>query len=392
MIGAKEPESGAARVWVAATVAAAALALSAALPSGPAPATVAIEPPAAAASAPGGSATLSKVQRRRSTLYWGAWIGEGLTGSAAPWDMGAVLAFQRMVRKPLSIVQWSSPFANCESSPCYFYEFPSQEMSKVRQYGAIPFLSWGSQSIPVDQSQPGYLPDYQLSDVISGRYDEYIRAFATAARNWGNPFFLRFNWEPNGDWFPWGIRANGNRRGQYVRAWRHVHNIFTSVGANNATWVWCPYVDIEREWNLKALYPGSRYVDWTCIDGYNWGRGSPANPRPWRSFDQIFRSTYRHVVRRVAPKKPMILAELASSDYGGNKAAWIRNMLATLPKDYPKVRGFIYFNENDRNARWEVESSPASIRAFRRGIQIPAYVGNRYGNINRSPIGPPARR
>jgi hypothetical protein len=371
------------RVSVAVAGAALALALWWAVPSGPIPAEAkGNSSQAAAAKSRGGS----------PTLYWGAWIGTGLTGEAAPWDMGAVSAFQQMVRKPLSLVEWSSPFANCESSPCSFFGFPSQEMGNVRQYGAIPFLSWGSQSIPVDEGQPGNLPDYQLSDVIAGRYDSYIRSFAAAAKSWGHPFFLRFNHEMNGDWFPWGIKTNGNRPRQFVPAWRHVHRIFTAVGATNATWVWCPYVDIGNDYNLRALYPGNRFVDWTCLDGYNWGPQNPANPRPWRSFEKIFRSTYRRVITKIAPRKPMILAELATSDYGGNKAAWIRNMLATLPKNYPRVRAFIYFDVNDRNSHWEIESSPAVISAFRNGIQRPAYLRNRYGGITRSPIPPPARR
>jgi hypothetical protein len=391
MIGARGTGSGAARVWVAAAVAAAALALSAALPPGPAPAPGAIAAPSATATkASGGSAMVSTVQRRRSTLYWGAWIGKGLTGEAPPWDMGAVSAFERMVGKPLSIVQWSSPFADCATSPCTYYGFPTEQMNDVRAYGAIPFLSWGAQYIPVDPNGPAQQADYQLSDLIAGRHDAYIRSFAATARDWGRPFFLRFNWEPNGNWFPWGVYANGNSIGQYASAWRHVHAIFDQVGATNATWVWCPYVDIERDDNLRRLYPGSRWVDWTCLDGYNWGPGNPANARPWRSFSQIFRSTYERVIK-FTRRKPMILAELATSDYGGNKAGWIRNMLTKLPSNYPKVRGFIYFNENDRNAHWELESSPSAIRAFRRGIRQRTYLPNRYGGITRSPIPPPRR-
>ena len=333
------------------------------------------------------TATLSgrRALRRR---YWGAWIGEGLTGSAAPWDMGAVFAFERMVGKRMSIVHWSSPFADCSSRPCVFYAFPRREMTRVRRHGAIPMLSWGSARIPGGPRQRAF----QLRDVIAGRYDRFIRSFARDAKRWGHPFFLRFNHEMNGDWFPWGIKANGNRPRQYSRAWRHVHRIFDRVGARKATWVWCPYVDFEREYNLKRLYPGGRYVDWTCLDGYNWGPGNPANPRPWRSFGELFGSTYRRVVRRIAPRKPMVIAEVATSDHGGSKAAWIRNMLAKIPRRYPKVRGFAYFDVNDRNAGWEIETSRRAIRAFRRGINRRVYVPNRFGQIRRSPIRPPGRR
>jgi beta-mannanase len=47
----------------------------------------------------------------------------------------------------------------------------------------------------------------------------------------------------NGTWSPWAVGVNGNTAAHYVAAWRHVHRIFTKVGATNATWVWCPNVD-----------------------------------------------------------------------------------------------------------------------------------------------------
>ena len=127
------------------------------------------------------------------------------------------------------------------------------------------------------------MPDFQLSDVLSGRYDSYIREFAEAARNWGHSFFLRYDWEMNGNWFPWNEAVNENNPGEYVAAWRHVHDIFTAVGATNATWVWCPYAEDDRHFtNLAPLYPGDEYVDWTCMDGFNWGKTRPT-PTPGRA-------------------------------------------------------------------------------------------------------------
>ena len=330
-------------------------------------------------------------QSQAKKIYWGAWIGSQLTGTEAPYDMGAVHRFERNARKRVSLVEWSLPFADCTGPSCFFFHFPETEMRKVRGHGAIPVLSWGSSAIGSD-STPNIQPAFQLSDIIAGRYDGYIRSFARGAKRWGHPFFLRFNWEPNGDWFPWGIHTNGNRPRQFVPAWRHVHRIFRRVGARNATWVWCPYVDTRHRDNFRRLYPGGRFVDWTCLDGYNWGPGSPANPKPWRSFNELFHSSYRRVVRRVAPKKPMILAEVASSDYGGNKARWIRKMLSQVPRRYRKVRGLVYFDVNDRVTHWPLETSRRVIRAFRRGINRSSYVPNRFGRIKARPIRPPRPR
>jgi mannan endo-1,4-beta-mannosidase len=321
-------------------------------------------------------------------LYWGAWIGKQLTGSAPPWDMSGVTRFEEMIGKGLSVVEFSSPFASCASSPCAFFPFPTVAMDNVRQYGAIPFFSWGSESIPWDTYKPSQ-PDFELSDVIAGSYDSYIRDFAEAARSWGHPFFLRFDWEMNGNWFPWGETVPGNAPGEYIAAWRHVHDIFTSVGATNATWVWCPYADpFGRFGNLRGLYPGDAYVDWTCMDGYNWGQNLD-NPHPWRSFGQIFDQTYEQIVKKIAPRKPMIVAEFASTPNGGHKALWIRDMFAKLPARYPRIRGIVWFNSVERGIDFALETSLTAVRAFATGIRRPIYRTNGYRDFAESPIRPP---
>src|SRR5262249_53008700 len=151
-----------------------------------------------------------------------------------PFDIEAANRFSQMVGKGMSVMEFSSPFSNCESTRCTQYEFPDTAMENARRYGAIPMLGWGSESTPWDTYNP-VQPDYELSDLISGRYDAYIRQFAEAARNWGHPFFLRFNWEMNGNWFPWGVGVGANTAPEFVAAWRRVHDIFASVGATNAT-------------------------------------------------------------------------------------------------------------------------------------------------------------
>jgi Glycosyl hydrolase family 26 len=325
--------------------------------------------------------------RNPALLYWGAQIGSQLTGSQAPWDMTPVHKFERITGKGLSLVEFSAPFAECEPLPCMLGRFPSTPMENIRQYGAIPVFSWNSSSSPPRLDDPSF----QLSDIIDGSYDAYIREFALAARAWGHPFFLRFNWEMNGFWFPWSEGVNGNKPGEYVAAWRHVHNIFTSVGATNATWVWCPNVDTLGELrNLRSLYPGNAYVDWTCLDGFNWGirRGSLG----WVSFSRIYGSTYRQIAKKIAPTKPMVIAEVASSDRGGSKAGWIRDMLLKVRTRYRKIRGLIWYDVNDRNSHWPIETSRTAAGAFRNGIRSRAYTPNIYGNLSASPIHPPAPR
>jgi hypothetical protein len=319
-----------------------------------------------------------------NALYWGATIGEHLTGEQAPWDMNAVAKFERKVGKRLSLIGFYIPFADCTGGSCEPYAFPTTPLDNVRNHGAIPFLSWSSDSSPSRLSQPRF----QLRDVAAGRHDRLIRSWAIKARNWGHPFFLRFNWEMNGFWFPWGAGVNGNDNpADYIRAWRRTHRIFDRVGATNATWVWCPNVDFTRKLqNLKSLYPGNRWVDWTCLDGFNWGKRPDS--AGWQSFDEVFRSTYKRVVK-LAPRKPMVIGEVASNTVGGNKGAWIRNMFRRLSNGYSKVRAFLWFDVVDRNTHWPIETSRSATRAFRRGIARRIYRPNLYGGLSASPIRPP---
>jgi hypothetical protein len=325
--------------------------------------------------------------KKPASLYWGAIIGDQLTGEQAPWDMRAVWKFERIAGKGFSLVHFLSPFAQCSAAGCTPEKFPRLPFQQIRDYGAIPFFSWNSTFSP-----PGLIqPDFQLSDLTAGSFDAYITEFATRAKEWGHPFFLRFDWEMNGFWFPWNEGVNGNRRGEFVAAWRHVHDIFTAVGATNATWVWCPNVNIYGDLaDLRPLYPGGAYVDWTCLDGFNWGirRGSPG----WLTFNQIFHSTYREITRKIAPRKPMVIGEIASSDRGGSKAAWIRDMLRTVRTRYRRVRGLIWMDVDERGTNWPIEKPRRVRNAFRHGIRNPAYIPNIFGSQAESPIPPPARR
>jgi hypothetical protein len=326
--------------------------------------------------------------RAQRPAYWGAWIGKQLTGDQPPWDMRPVAQLESILGKGMSLVGLGSTFADCTPAPCRYFEFPTREMERVRAYGAIPVYNWSSQESAVNPSLTTSMPNFQLSDLLSGHYDAYIRRFAVDARNWGHPFFLRFDWEMNGNWFPWSEQVNGNRGGEYVSVWRHVHDIFTSMGATNAAWVWCPYAEFKRRFApLAPLYPGSQYVDWTCMDGFNWG-SNPTNPHKWRTFGSIFATTYRRLVKRIAPDKPIILAELASTGAPRAKARWIREMFTQLARRYRRVRGLVWYDQVDRGIDWLLESSPEASGAFARGIANPAFQSNVEGAAT-APILPP---
>lgn len=318
------------------------------------------------------------------SIYWGARIGRQLTGAQAPWAPSGILKLRQMVGKSLSLVHFEAPFEHCRST-CVTYPFPFTPVQTIRRLGAIPFFSWGSQSTPRMAKEPAF----SLSNVIAGRYDGYIRTWAEAAKRWGKPFFLRFDWDMNARWPPWGAGVNGNRPSEFVAAWRHVHDIFRAVGATNATWVWCPSATAGSSvQQLEALYPGNAYVDWTCLDGYNWGT-NPRAPGAWMSFDQLFRPAYEAIVEHVAPTKPMVIGEVGSSEDGGSKAEWIADMLSEIPTSFPSIHAVMWSELDDAGGDWPIETSRSATAAFAQGIDAPAYAGGAFGDITRTPIPPP---
>jgi beta-mannanase len=240
----------------------------------------------------------------------------------------------------------------------------------VTARGAIPYMSMSSDSVP-------------LTSIANGSYDSSLIAWAQAAKSYGKPFLFRWNWEMNGTWFNWGAQARANPAA-YVAAWKRFHAIVQAQGATNVTWVWCPSAVWSTSTPLASLYPGDAYVDWTCVDGYNFGT-IPMKIDSWKSFYTVMKPTYDQLLT-LAPNKPILIGETGSTEWGGSKSAWITDMLKTqLPLNFPKIRALAWFNwniyENGGTYDWQIESSASAQQAFASGIALPNYLTNTYGNL-----------
>ena len=306
---------------------------------------------------------------------------------------GAFAAFETLSRKKLAIIAWSQPWQMSDGS---WGEFQTSYFNNVRNHGSIPRLTWGSQRLGAGVNQP----DFQLRNIYGGTYDAYITRWATAARSWGHPFFLRFGHEMNGWWYPWGegktstgAIVNGNSAGDFVKAWRHVHDIFASVGATNVSWVWAPNImaNNDRYPALSILYPGDGYVDWTGFSVYNkYSTWLGLNPLLTGQGEPWLRNSYNDVLT-VAPNKPMMLAEwgsLEAGDGGAKKAAWITDALTVqIPANFPKIKALVYFNWDIGDCKTcAIENSQAAIDAWSAGIALEAYATNQFANLDASPI------
>jgi beta-mannanase len=112
-------------------------------------------------------------------------------------------------------------------------------------------------------------------------------------------------------------------------------------------------------------YPGDTYVDWTGVDGYNWGKRNGG----WQSFEEVFAKIYPLLA---AKGKPILIGEMASAEVGGNKAEWIDAIIPTLHTKYPMIKGLVWFDVN-KERDWRINSSPATLEAFARAAQDPYF-------------------
>jgi mannan endo-1,4-beta-mannosidase len=275
-----------------------------------------------------------------------------------------------------------------------FNEGHRRYLRTVDEHNLTAVISWDPydpKGHAVNQSQ------YKLSNIYGGNFNGYIDSWAEGLADYGEPVFLNFAHEMNGDWFPWGVGVNGNSKTDFVQAWRHIHERFRRAGANNVRWVWMPnkvYDAIPA--SLQDVYPGDNYVDWFGMNGYNWGtsvywESCPCQSK-WESFSKVFDETYRQLSD--IGNQPIMIGETASSDKSGKnkgkkgrkkgkkgkkKANWIRQaMLSALPNSYPNVRAFTWFNakatglDTDKKGKvvktaavdWRFTSSKKARKAF----------------------------
>src|SRR5581483_3145963 len=238
--------------------------------------------------------------------------------------------------------------------------------------GAWIGLFYGAGGVAQTSAKLGRSPRIQLvnweparvdfASIVGGRLDATIQARANSAKALGKKFFLDFAAEMNGD-EGWG----GNNAPLYVAAWRHIHDVFVAAGATNVVWAWCPNVTDIHGGNANTMdyYPGDAYVDWTGVDGYNWGTKNGG----WQSFEQVFQNIYPLLA---AKNKPILIGETSSCPAGGDKAKWIDEIVPTLRRRFPLIKGVVWF-DIDKECDWRISSSPESERAFVRMMNDPYF-------------------
>ncbi|GAB3131064.1 glycoside hydrolase family 26 protein [Marisediminicola antarctica] len=274
--------------------------------------------------------------------------------------------------------------------------FRANAVTRAWERDTLPILTWESRPIGSTNdivNEPAYsLPDIIGDPIagVAGTHDDYLRQYARDIVSTGLPLGIRLNHEMNGVWYPWaeqtgkGVSINGNRSGDYVRMWQHVHDIFQAEGANDlVVWIWSPNV-INRlpathktpEY-LAHLYPGDDYVDWVGLSGY---LRPPFDAPEGNSYDFGFTFNRSLNALRDLTDKPILLAEIGASEIGSHKAGWVSSLFTSLQKpENADIIGFAWFNlavttyvagERATND-WRIDSRADSLAAFVDGLALP---------------------
>ena len=198
-----------------------------------------------------------------------------------------------------------------------------------------------------------------LKKIISGETDDYWRKWANDAKDFEDEVIMRFGFEMNGDWFPWGQRPE-----PFKEAWKRVHKIVREdEGATNVQFMFAPNIEFDEKELVKIdpYYPGDEFVELLALDGYNFGNSGKEGEK-WQTYSEVFEKS---IAKMSQIKKPLILSEIGCTD-GPGKAAWMRDFLEKVKAD-PRVEGFIYYNNHDpkkEEQNWGTRQRPGDSKNF----------------------------
>ena len=229
-------------------------------------------------------------------------------------------------------------------------DFKRYEFTRLMRRGIVPVLSWE----PWDNQAGLIQPEYSMDEIAGGRHDDFVRSWARDIATLESPVVLRFAHEMNGHWYPWSAYRNGNSPEAYVRAWRHLHQVFEEEGASNVIWCWS--VNVNRflpNRPFESYYPGDDFVDVIGISGYS--------VREDDDFVTVYGTTFDELAELT--EKPVLVTEIGVGGNRETRPSRIESLLTGLATD-PTVIGYVWFQKSKRED-WKIDATSETLRAYR---------------------------
>ena len=383
----------------------------------------------AASSLLGAASPYQQLQIPEKGMYTGAYCDFGDGEDGVTYE--ALESFQHLTGKPMALVALGSFWGRGT--------FPTQQVQCVRSYGAVPLLFWSPWDDPYVQKQgpdkfslteiiagkwDGYID--QWADEAAKVPCQFFVSFACEMNGtwfpWSGWFYGKgprdpikltspvsanpssttpsnaavdkltgMDDGPEKSWFGKGdIKNPATWEGPetFKKAWRHVVERVRARGATNVLWVFQPnnYSDPPGyiSWNQPAAYyPGSKYVDWLGLSVYGKQTSNQEDDK-WCGFARLLEWPYAEMCA-LDPEKPIMLAEWGvteSHQLNEDKGIWIAEAFREMENaaKYPRLKAAIFWHERWQNddgsySNLRVNSSRASLKAYREGVANPFWIG-----------------
>jgi hypothetical protein len=259
-------------------------------------------------------------------------------------------------------------------------------LNAISSNGSIPVIDWPC---------PGDGTDGTTADIANNvdNVDNFITAYANQLKDYGKPVFLRWLWEFNltgsngySTCIQQGTQSNPATDGaMYVKAWKTIHGIFSSVGATNVAFVWNPgLAGNTSQTFLSDFWPGSSFVDWIGVDGYSRPTANPPNPYFTTMFGSpsvpgIYQTltTAPNFAASTTPTIPIMIGETGATngpssngnDFADHQYNYLvgtsgnEGLLQSIP-NFPDIKAVNYFDgtnafsQNPNNGRWTLLPQP----------------------------------
>lgn len=298
-------------------------------------------------------------------------------------------AFQALVKKDIAWAYFSNNWWPTQKG----IHFPIEALEAIKDSGVTPFVRMMPRSQDPDNGNI-QLPDetYSMQSFVDGVFDDQLRAWALAAKNYKSPLMVEFGTEVNGDWFPWNATWNGAQETteygdpsrydgmeRFRDAYRHVIDLFRSQGVSNVTWVF--HVDLysspETAWNqVRGYYPGDDYIDWIGVSAY----GAQVPEDTLYSMQEMLDDRFEAIEAISDTGKPIALLEWGATEQADPeaKARWIQAALKLFEDGGPyagKIQALSYWHENFDDTKLRLDSSSQALRAYQQGVGSKTFLG-----------------
>jgi Glycosyl hydrolase family 26 len=227
----------------------------------------------------------------------------------------------------------------------------------VRWLAHVIATAAASQAAPILELYPGAF-GHDASQIAAGTggSDAWLSSFGRTIARAGDPVVISFFPEMNGSWRASWSHGPAN----YVRAFRHVHQVLSGLAGSLITWFWQPSAMHNSNPSPMPWWPGAGYADVVALDGYYYF--------PHDDFAAIFGATIR-LVRQADPTIPIMVGETAAGPMFDRQSWEITDLFAGIRRY--GLLGLVWFNRSQHmqpyefHQDWRLQDHPVALAAFR---------------------------